>query len=149
MTHVRSARASCSTRYTRDISREDLQRLFTHDTRDAYRFFTRGLDEDQFARAAAVEARAAARVRQIFLAFTLRLSPARRALYLGGAGHRAHRRSSGSSADSASVDIPFGLPFFQIAVLAPQSGPTAPSRSSSACSWSTCSCCWKSPTGCR
>ena len=36
--------------YTRDLSREDLQRLFTHDTRDAYRFFTRGLDEEQIAR---------------------------------------------------------------------------------------------------
>ena len=32
--------------YSRDISVEDLQRLFTHDTRDAYRFFTRGLDEE-------------------------------------------------------------------------------------------------------
>ena len=32
--------------YTRDFSSEDLQRLFTHDTRDAYRFFARGLDED-------------------------------------------------------------------------------------------------------
>ena len=42
--------------YTRDLSAEDLQRLFTHDTRDAYRFFTRGLDEEQLARAAVVEA---------------------------------------------------------------------------------------------
>ena len=27
--------------YTRDLSPEDLQRLFTHDTRDAYEFFAR------------------------------------------------------------------------------------------------------------
>lgn len=35
--------------YTRDVSRADLERLFTHDTRDAYRFFTRGQGEDRFA----------------------------------------------------------------------------------------------------
>ena len=43
--------------YARDVSPEDLQRLFTHDTRDAYRFFTRGHDEDAVAQAAVVEAR--------------------------------------------------------------------------------------------
>ena len=35
--------------YTRDLSPDDLQRLFTDDTRDAYRFFTRGKDDDRFA----------------------------------------------------------------------------------------------------
>ena len=33
--------------YTRDMSREDLERLFTHDTREAYEFFARGLAADE------------------------------------------------------------------------------------------------------
>ena len=69
--------------YTRDLSAEDLQRLFTHDTRDAYRFFSRGLDEEQIGAAAVVEAGWRSAVRQVFVAFTLKLPPARRALYLG------------------------------------------------------------------
>ena len=32
--------------YTRDFTTADFQRLFTHDTRDAYRFFARHIDED-------------------------------------------------------------------------------------------------------
>ena len=31
-------------KYAHDLSVEDVQRLFTHDTREAYRFFARGLD---------------------------------------------------------------------------------------------------------
>src|ERR687889_1161631 len=65
----------------RDVTAEDLQRLFTRDTRDAYRFFTRGLDEDQLSRERWLR-RQLLRVRQVFVAFTLKLSPARRALYL-------------------------------------------------------------------
>ena len=48
---------------------EDLQRLFTHDTRDAYKFFSRGLDEDQVARLPWWK-RVAVRTRQVFVAFT-------------------------------------------------------------------------------
>ena len=32
--------------YTRDLTAEDLQRLFTRDAREAYKFFTRGVDSD-------------------------------------------------------------------------------------------------------
>ena len=72
----------CSTP-TRGTSRaEDLQRLFTHDTRDAYRFFTRGQDDDRFAGLPLWKS-APLRLREFFIAFTLRLSPARRVLYLG------------------------------------------------------------------
>src|SRR3954469_12910206 len=71
--------------WTRDIARdvtgEDLQRLFTHETREAYRFFSRGLDEDRLAQEPWLR-RQLLRVRQVFLAFTLKLSPARRSLYL-------------------------------------------------------------------
>ena len=31
--------------YTKDLTGEDVQRLFTRDARDAYRFFTRHIDE--------------------------------------------------------------------------------------------------------
>ncbi len=104
--------------YTRDFSAEDLQRLFTHDTRDAYRFFTRGADEDQYAGMPLWKS-APLRFRQIFMAFTLRLSPARRALYLGAllialTGVVRLFRGFGS------IEIPFGLPFIQIAVLTPR-----------------------------
>ncbi|MEO8077410.1 MAG: PP2C family protein-serine/threonine phosphatase [Acidobacteriota bacterium] len=103
--------------YARDLSPEDVQRLFTHDTRDAYRFFTRGQDEDEFAGLPWWK-NAPMRVRRIFIAFTLRLPPARRALYLTSLlvaliGVIELFRGFGA------VQIPFGLPFFQIAVLAP------------------------------
>jgi serine phosphatase RsbU (regulator of sigma subunit) len=104
--------------YTRDFSAEDLQRLFTHDTRDAYRFFTRGADEDLYAGLPLWKS-APRRFRQIFMAFTLRLSPARRALYLGAlviALTGVVRLFRGFGA----VEIPFGLPFFQIGVLTPR-----------------------------
>ena len=103
--------------YAQDISPEDLQRLFTHDTRDAYRFFTRGLDVDQFAGLPWWK-NAPLRVRQIFVAFTLRLPPARRALYFASlvvALIGIVRLFRGFGA----VDIPFGVPFFQVAMLAP------------------------------
>lgn len=103
--------------YTRDLSREDLQRLFTHDTRDAYRFFARGIDEDQFAGLPPWK-RLPLRIRRIFMAFTLKLPPARRALYLVALfvallGVIRLFRGFGS------IEIPFGLPFIQIAVLTP------------------------------
>jgi serine phosphatase RsbU (regulator of sigma subunit) len=66
--------------YTRDLTPDDLHRLFTRDTRDAYRFFARHVDPRQFAglpwyRRILVQARV------LFIAFTMRLSPARRAVY--------------------------------------------------------------------
>ena len=66
--------------YTRDLKAEDLQRLFTRDTRDAYRFFARHVD------LTTVEAlpwhkRLLAQMRLLFLAFTMKLSPARRIVY--------------------------------------------------------------------
>jgi sigma-B regulation protein RsbU (phosphoserine phosphatase) len=66
--------------YTRDLTSEDFQRLFTRDTVEAYRFFMRGLDPATVARLP-WHRRVAAHVRVFFLAFTLKLSPARRAVY--------------------------------------------------------------------
>ena len=103
--------------YARDLSPEDLQRLFTHDTRDAYRFFTRGLDQEATAQLPWWQ-RIAVRVRQIFVAFTLKLPAARRALYLTAlavALFGVLRLFRGF----AAVEVPVGLPFIQIAVAMP------------------------------
>jgi sigma-B regulation protein RsbU (phosphoserine phosphatase) len=66
--------------YTRDLRSRDLERLFTSETRDAYRFFAKGIDEASLA-SLPWHLRSVQRVKQFFIAFTLRLSPARRALY--------------------------------------------------------------------
>jgi hypothetical protein len=103
--------------YTRDLSREDLERLFTHDTRDAYDFFARGIDEDELTSRPWWK-RAAMRFQQVFVAFTLRLSPARRAVYFGAlviALLGMIRLFRGF----APVAVPLGTPFFQIALPLP------------------------------
>jgi sigma-B regulation protein RsbU (phosphoserine phosphatase) len=103
--------------YARDVSPEDLQRLFTHDTRDAYRFFTRGVDEDAFALLPWWK-RIPQQVRQVFVAFTLKLPPARRVLYLGAlliALIGVLKLFRGF----ASVDFPFGVPFLRIGIAIP------------------------------
>src|SRR3954469_23388115 len=102
----------------KDLTGENLQRLFTHDTPDAYRFFSRGLDEDRIAHEP-LWRRIALRVRQVFVAFTLKLSPARRSLYLISVivaliGVIKLYRQWGR------VDVPFGTPFFHVALFAPQ-----------------------------
>lgn len=102
----------------RDVTAEDLQRLFTHDTREAYRFFTRGLDEDRLAREPWWR-RQLLRVRQVFVAFTLKLSPARRSLYLISlvvaliGVIKLYRHWT-------TISVPFGTPFFTVAIWAPQ-----------------------------
>jgi sigma-B regulation protein RsbU (phosphoserine phosphatase) len=102
----------------RDVTAEDLQRLFTHDTRDAYKFFSRGLDEDKLAREPWWR-RQMLRVRQVFIAFTLKLSPARRSLYLISlvvaliGVMKLYRHWT-------TISIPFGTPFFNVAIYAPQ-----------------------------
>ena len=103
---------------TRDVSADDLGRLFTHDTREAYRFFTRGLDEDRLAREPWWR-RQFLRTRQVFTAFTLKLSPARRSLYLISlvvALIGVLKLYRGWS----TISVPFGTPFFNVAVVAPQ-----------------------------
>ncbi len=103
--------------YTRDLSGEDLQRLFTHDTRDAYDFFARGLDEDELARLPWWR-RVILRFRQVFVAFTLKLPAARRAVYFCAlviALLGVIRLFRGF----AIVQIPLGTPFFHIGVLLP------------------------------
>lgn len=98
--------------YTRDLSGRDFQRLFTRETPDAYRFFQRGLDEDAYASLPWWK-RLPLRFRQVFVAFTLRLPPARRALYIGAlliALVGIVRLFRGV----AGVPVPLGTPFFQV-----------------------------------
>ncbi len=66
--------------YTHGLERDDLPRLFTRDTREAYRFFARNIDEEAL-RGLPWHRRWVTRARLFFWAFTLRLSPARRILY--------------------------------------------------------------------
>jgi sigma-B regulation protein RsbU (phosphoserine phosphatase) len=66
--------------YTKDFNKEDLGKLFTYETPEAYRFFARGIntaDLDGLPR----HKRAIKYVQAFFMAFTMRLSPARRVIY--------------------------------------------------------------------
>ena len=69
--------------YTRDLTPQDVQRLFTRDTAEAYRYFTRHADPKK------VDAlpwyrRWPTQLRLVYTGFTMRLSPPRRALYAVG-----------------------------------------------------------------
>ena len=103
--------------YTRDLSQDDIARLFTHDTPDAYEYFTRGLNEEQYAQLPLWK-RAPLRFKQVFVAFTLRMPPARRALYLGALAiallgvFKLYR-------GFALVELPLGTPFIQVPVFLP------------------------------
>jgi len=66
--------------YTRDLKGQDLQRLFTRDTREAYRFFVRQVDLTTL-EGLPWHRRVLSHLRLIFLAFTMKLSPARRVVY--------------------------------------------------------------------
>jgi serine phosphatase RsbU (regulator of sigma subunit) len=66
--------------YTRDLKADDLQRLITRDTREAYRFFTRGVDPDAL-KGLPWYRRAWVHTRTLFVAFTMKLSPARRIVF--------------------------------------------------------------------
>jgi phosphoserine phosphatase RsbU/P len=79
-THRPSRLADFFDSYTKDLTAEDLQRLFTRDTRDAYKFFTRGRDADAMQRMP-WHRRVIAEARILFLAFSMKLSPARRIVF--------------------------------------------------------------------
>jgi sigma-B regulation protein RsbU (phosphoserine phosphatase) len=66
--------------YTRDLTSADVQRLFTRDTAEAYRYFTRHADARELD-AQPWYRRWPRRIKLVFRGFTMRLSPARRLLY--------------------------------------------------------------------
>ena len=67
-------------RYTREITQADLERLFTRETPEAYHYFARDIDHDALASLPWYQ-RYPRFAKQFFMAFAMRLSPARRALY--------------------------------------------------------------------
>ena len=67
-------------RYTKEITQADLERLFTRETPEAYRYFARDIDHAELA-ALPWYRRYPRFGKQFFMAFAMRLSPARRALY--------------------------------------------------------------------
>lgn len=67
-------------RYTREITQADLERLVTRETPEAYRYFARDINYDALA-ALPWYRRWPSFAKQFFMAFAMRLSPARRALY--------------------------------------------------------------------
>ncbi len=66
--------------YTQGLTTEDLERLFTRDAPEAYRFFAQHIDFKALAHLP-WHKRTLAQARLLFLAFTLKLTPARRAIY--------------------------------------------------------------------
>ena len=66
--------------YTQDLTSDELGRVFTRDAPEAYRFFTRGIDSKAF-QSLPWHRRALKWTQAFFMAFTMRLTPARRALY--------------------------------------------------------------------
>jgi phosphoserine phosphatase RsbU/P len=66
--------------YTHGLTTQELERLFTRDTPDAYRFFARHIDFRALEHLP-WHKRTLAQLRLLFLAFTLKLTPARRAIY--------------------------------------------------------------------
>jgi serine phosphatase RsbU (regulator of sigma subunit) len=66
--------------YTQGLTTTELERLFTRDAPEAYRLFSRTIDFDAL-RKLPWHRRTLTHARLFFLAFTLKLSPARRAIY--------------------------------------------------------------------
>ena len=67
-------------RYTHDLTKEELGKLFTRETPEAYRFFARGINTAEL-EGLPWYMRALRYGQGFFLAFTMRLSPARRLMY--------------------------------------------------------------------
>jgi len=103
--------------YTRDLSREEFHRLFTQDTADAYDFFARGLAEESL-KALPWWKQLVLRFRVVFVAFTLKLPPARRVLYLAALGIALIGVIQLFRGFAPAV-LPLGTPFFQVGMLVP------------------------------
>ena len=67
-------------RYTHDLTSEELGKLFTRETPEAYRFFARGINTAELEGLPWYK-KAIRYAQGFFLAFTMRLSPARRLMY--------------------------------------------------------------------
>ena len=105
--------------YTKDFSKEELGKLFTYETPEAYRFFARGINTAELD-GLPWHRRALKYVQAFFLAFTMRLSPARRVIYglaLGTCVVGLLQLFNGLGI--ASIRMPFPLHFVRIGVPGP------------------------------
>jgi serine phosphatase RsbU (regulator of sigma subunit) len=103
--------------YARDLTAEDVGRLFTRDTPDAYRYFVRGFDAEAL-RHLPWYRRWPRHARHFLVAFSLRLSPARRVMFAGSVVFALVgliRLFSGFRL----LEMPFGTPFFSVALPGP------------------------------
>jgi phosphoserine phosphatase RsbU/P len=66
--------------YTKDFTKEEFGKLFTYETPEAYRFFARGINTAEL-EGLPWHRRIIKYLQGFFLAFTMRLSPARRVIY--------------------------------------------------------------------
>ena len=106
-------------RYTADLTSDDLGRLFTRETPEAYRFFARGINTAELEGLPWYQ-KALRYAQGFFFAFTMRLSPARRAMY--GIGLACSVLGLVQLFDGfglMSVPIPIALFFVRISVPAP------------------------------
>jgi phosphoserine phosphatase RsbU/P len=103
--------------YARDLTAEDVGRLFTRDTPDAYRYFVRGVDAEALKHLPWYK-RWFQQARHFLIAFSLRLSPARRAMFAISVVFALIgliRLFSGFHL----VATPFGTPFFSVSLPGP------------------------------
>jgi phosphoserine phosphatase RsbU/P len=118
MRQTTRARAFFET-YTKDLTKEDLGKLFTYETPEAYRFFARGINTAEL-EGLRWHRRALKYVQGFFLAFTMRLSPARRVIYgLSLAACLIGMVQLFNGLGVVSLRLPFPLHFVRIGVPGP------------------------------
>ncbi len=105
--------------YTKDFTKEDLGKLFTYETPEAYRFFARGINTAEL-EGLPWHRRAVKYLQGFFLAFTMRLSPARRVIYgLALVASVVGLLNLFNGFGLISVRMPFPLNFVRIGVPGP------------------------------
>jgi serine phosphatase RsbU (regulator of sigma subunit) len=105
--------------YTKDFSKEELGKLFTYETPEAYRFFARGINTAEL-EGLPRHRRALKYVQAFFLAFTMRLSPARRVIYgLALATSVIGILQLFNGLGITSLRLPFPLHFIRIGIPGP------------------------------
>ena len=118
MRQTTRARAFFET-YTKDLTKEDLGKLFTYETPEAYRFFARGINTAEL-EGLRWHRRALKYIQGFFLAFTMRLSPARRVIYgLSLAACLIGMVQLFNGLGVVSLRLPFPLHFVRIGVPGP------------------------------
>jgi phosphoserine phosphatase RsbU/P len=105
--------------YTKDFTKEDFGKLFTYETPEAYRFFARGINTAEL-EGLPRHRQAIKYVQGFFLAFTMRLSPARRVIYgLALAASVLGLLQLFNGFGLITVRMPFPLNFVRIGVPGP------------------------------